>query len=105
MPEDRADQRPSVVERWKMGKPTDAELAALPVTVDLVDVARPFGINHALAYSTARDNFDPAKGTSSLAGVPLIKLGNRSYIATRADLYKALGFTPRPAETRQDGAA
>lgn len=69
---------------------TPAELAALPVSFDLVTAGRAYRIGRTKAHSLARAGQFPC---------PVLRIGH-TYRVTRADLFRALGLDP--AEVRAE---
>ncbi len=60
-----------------------AELLALPVTVDLMTAARAFGLGRTAAYSLAKSAGFPCR---------VFRVGGR-YVVARGDLLRSLGIT------------
>lgn len=71
-----------------MDKMGDAELLALPVTVDLPTAGRAFGLGRTKAYEMARAGEFPC---------PVLPLGRR-FKVTKANLLRALGIMAPGAE-------
>lgn len=80
MSEQDSDGKQSVIERWKQGMPTEAELEAFPRRLELVDASRTLGIGRDRAYDLAKEDRFP---------IHLAKVGPK-YFASKAELLREL---------------
>ena len=69
-----------VIDDWKRGMPSDAELEAFPRRVRLVDASRALGITRDLAYQLAKEDRYP---------INLARVGPR-YYASKSELLREL---------------
>jgi len=74
---------------------TEAQVLALPVTVDLPMAGRAWGLGRTMSYELARAGEFPC---------PVLPLGRR-FRVTKADLMKALGLKAPAAEPAAPSAA
>jgi hypothetical protein len=78
-----------------MSSMTEAELRALPPTVDLPTAARALGVGRTLAYALAGRGEFPCR---------VLRLGHR-YLVPTAELHRVLGLAAEPGRDEHGVAA